>query len=117
MAHSLTLGATLFSACAFLFYGTLCLFSTNMVIEFERFRLARFRRLVGFLELGGGLGQLVGLYFQPLALFSSGGLAVLMLLGIWARKRINDPWYLSLPALMLFLINSFLVWSTTFSYF
>lgn len=108
MARSIILVVTLFSACSFLFYGFLCLFSKKMVIEFERYRLSRFRRVVGLLEFGGGLGQILGIYSKKLALFSSGGLAFLMLLGIWTRKRINDPWYLWLPAFILFLINIFL---------
>jgi uncharacterized membrane protein YphA (DoxX/SURF4 family) len=94
------------SGISFLFYGALCVFSRKMEVEFERYRLARFRRLVGFLEFGGGLGQLIGLYSPTLAILSSGGLALLMLCGIWARQRIQDPWYLFLPAIILFLVNA-----------
>jgi hypothetical protein len=41
------------SACAFLFYGAACLFSAKLVAEFERYRLARWRVLVGSLEIAG----------------------------------------------------------------
>ncbi|NBY18770.1 hypothetical protein EBQ74_00615 [bacterium] len=97
---------SLLSGISFLFYGVLCLTSKKMVKEFERYRLSNYRRMVGFLELGGGLGQLIGLYHPPLAMLSSGGLALLMLCGIWARWRIRDAWYLCLPALILFGINA-----------
>ena len=108
MIVPINLVLTLLSAFSFLFYGTVCLLSPKMVKEFERYRLASFRKLVGFLELSGGLGQLMGLFFHPLAIFSSGGLALLMICGVWARKRISDPWYLCLPAIVLFLINTYL---------
>lgn len=108
MGNFLPLVATLSSGFSFLFYGTVCLFSQKMVREFERYRLSKYRRLVGFLELGGGLGQLMGVYSEPLSVISSGGLALLMLLGIWTRKRVQDPWHLWLPAIFLFLVNAFL---------
>lgn len=114
MIESLNLVATLLSAGSFLFYGALCLFSPKMVAEFERYRLSKYRRWVGVLEFGGGLGQILGIYFLPLAIMSSVGLALLMLLGIWTRKRINDPWYLWLPAFILFLMNGFLFWLNAF---
>lgn len=97
------------SGISFLFYGAFCVFSKKMELEFERYRLARFRRLVGFLEFGGGLGQLIGLNSPTFAIVSSAGLALLMICGIWARQRIRDPWYLFLPAIILFLINTALL--------
>ena len=109
MLERLLIGLQLLSAMSFLYYGVLCLVSADMVKEFERYRLAKYRRLTGFLELIGGLGQLVGLYSAPLLLLSSAGLAGLMICGIWARARIQDPWYLFLPAIVLFAVNIALV--------
>lgn len=93
---------------AFLYYGVLCLFSDQMVLEFQRYRLARFRKLVGALEVLGGLGVLAGLWFKPLLLLATCGLALLMLLGVFARIRIHDPIVQMLPALFLMFISIYL---------
>jgi hypothetical protein len=89
------------SAAAFLFYGLACLFSSRLVAEFERYRLAHFRVLVGSLEVAGALGLIAGLWFPPLQIAAASGLVALMLCGLWARWRIRDPWYVMLPALIL----------------
>ena len=41
----------LFSAIAFLVYGPCCVLSGHMVVEFERYRLARFRKITGYLQI------------------------------------------------------------------
>jgi hypothetical protein len=96
---------TALSAAAFFFYGTACLFSAKLVAEFQRYRLARFRVLVGLLEVGGALGLVAGWWFPPLRLAAAAGLFMLMLCGLWARWRIRDPWPAMLPALVLALVN------------
>lgn len=93
------------SSSAFLFYGAACLFSEKLVAEFGRYRLARWRVLVGMLEIAGALGLVAGQWFLPLKVAAAGGLFVLMLCGLWARWRIRDPWYAMLPAMMLALVN------------
>lgn len=93
----------------FLVYGVLCLFADGMVEEFERFGLARYRRLTGSLELLGALG-LTGGYLVPEATLVSGaGLATLMLLGVGVRIRAADPVPEILPAAFLLLINGWIV--------
>lgn len=93
------------SAVAFLFYGLACLFSPLLVAEFERYRLARWRVLVGLLEVAGALGLFVGWWFPPLQLAAAAGLFLLMLCGLWARWRIQDPWHAMLPAAVLAVVN------------
>ena len=93
------------SIAAFLFYGSACLLSSKLVAEFERYRLARWRVLVGSLEIAGALGLLVGQIFPPLKIAASAGLFLLMLCGLWARWRIRDPWYAMLPAFVLAVVN------------
>ena len=100
----------LLSALTFLTYGFLCLFSKKMVGEFERYRLAQFRVLTGVLEITGALGQLGGFWVPSLGTAASGGLALLMICGLWTRWRIRDSWGSALPAFILFLLNSYLVW-------
>ena len=96
---------TALSAAAFFFYGTACLFSAKLVAEFQRYRLARFRVLVGLLEVAGALGLVAGWWFPPLRIAAAAGLFVLMLCGLWARWRIRDPWLAMLPALVLAAVN------------
>lgn len=92
----------------FLFYGLGCLFSQQMVVEFERFGLSRFRRLTGALEVLGALGLLVGYGIPPLDIVASAGLSLLMVLGVATRVRVRDPFVQMLPALVLLLINGFI---------
>jgi hypothetical protein len=101
---------TAVSAAAFLFYGLACLFSRRLVAEFERYRLARFRVLVGSLEVAGALGLIAGWWFPPLLIAAAAGLSALMLCGLWARWRIRDRWYAMLPALVLAVVNLAIVW-------
>lgn len=81
-----------------------------MVVEFERYRLAKYRVLTGFLEMAGALGQLIGFWIPSVGVAASGGLALLMICGLWTRWRIRDPWVSSLPAFILLLLNSYLFW-------
>ena len=55
----------LLTAIAFLVYGLCCIFSGHMVVEFERYRLARFRMLTGYLQILGAL-VLLPAYLQRL---------------------------------------------------
>ena len=93
------------SAAAFLFYGLACLFSAKLVAEFERYRLARWRVVVGGLEVAGALGLIAGWWFPPLQTAAAAGLFALMICGLWARWRIRDPWYVMLPAFVLAVVN------------
>jgi hypothetical protein len=90
---------------AFVGFGLQCLFSQHMVAEFRRYGLPSFRILTGFLQVAGGLGVLGGLFYRPLLIVSSGGLASLMFLGAVVRFRIRDPLIAASPALFLMFLN------------
>lgn len=95
------------SMAAFFFFGWACLATSAMKAEFQRYGLARMRKLTGSLEILGALGILVG-YFMPLALIlGSGGLSLLMFLGVLTRVRIRDSLVMILPALTLMILNGF----------
>ena len=111
MAYASTT-AVLVSAALFLVYGLLCLFSNGMQEEFSRYGLSRFRRLTGALEVLGGAGLLVGLLVPTIMLVASGGLALLMLLGVIARIRVRDPLLEMLPAFVLLVMNVFIFITT-----
>jgi uncharacterized membrane protein YkgB len=96
------------TAVAFVGYGIGCLTSAKMKSEFTRFGLEKFSTLTGVLEILGGLGLLVGLYAPPIFLLSSGGLAILMLLGLAFRIRAGDRFITSLPAAVFMFITGYL---------
>lgn len=99
--------ACTFSVVGFLAFGLACLTTDSMADDFERFGLARFRTLVGWVEVLGSLGLVVGLRYRGLLLASSGGLSLLMVAGLLARVRAGDDLLLMLPALLFLALNAF----------
>lgn len=98
--------ATYLSAACFFYYGLKLLLSQDMVAEFERYGLTKFRRLVGWLQLAGCFGLVIGAYFPLLTTAASLGLASLMALGVFARIRVHDTIIDMLPAIVLFAVNA-----------
>lgn len=96
------------SAAAFAAYGVACFFSAHLEREFKRYRLAKLRRLTGFLEIAGALGLIAGFYFDPLRVLAAGCLALLMTFAILARLRVNDSFIAMLPAIVLLVLNIFI---------
>lgn len=60
------------------------------------------------LELLGATGLLLGLIYHPFLLISSGGLALLMFLGVWVRIKVKDSLWVSLPAIFFMILNFYL---------
>jgi hypothetical protein len=100
-----TTAAVLLSALSFLAYGAVCLTSKRMRGEFKRLGLERFTWTVGSLEILGAVGLLVGLREPFILLVSSGGLALLMLLGVVFRVRAGDSFGSCFPALFFMALN------------
>ncbi|MEI7546403.1 MAG: DoxX family protein [Mycobacteriaceae bacterium] len=96
------------SALLFLYYGLSVLFSNAMVTEFDQFGLPNLRRFTGVLELLGAVGLLVGYLIPPLVIAASGGLALLMALGLAVRFRSKSSLPDSIAALVMLLINLFI---------
>lgn len=96
------------SAILFLYYGAAVLFSNAMVTEFEQFGLPNFRKLTGVLELLGAARLIAGYLIPPLVVVASGGLALLMVLGLAVRFRSRSTLPDSLAALAMLLINLFI---------
>ena len=79
-----------------------------MKSEFKRFGLEKFGLFTAVLEIGGALGLLAGFMINSILLISSGGLALLMFLGFLARLRVKDSLWVSLPALIYMVLNSYI---------
>ncbi len=98
----------LISSLSFLLYGINWFTSPHMKSEFKRFELEKFGLLTAVLEIGGAIGLLAGFYINSILLISSGGLALLMFLGFLARLRVKDSLWVSLPALLYLVLNSYI---------
>jgi uncharacterized membrane protein YphA (DoxX/SURF4 family) len=109
---NLLLLLTLFSSVSFLIYGISYFYSPQMKKEFERFGLKKFGVLTALLEIVGAIGLLVGFVSIPILLISSGGLALLMFLGLVARARVKDGLWVSLPALLFMVLNVYIFYAT-----
>lgn len=101
----------IFTAISFLFYGLACLFSQYMVDEFSRYGMPQFRRLIGVLEVAGGLGLIVGYILPVIQILAASGLALLMLLGCLLRVRIKDSILQILPAFIFLVLNLFVLFN------
>jgi hypothetical protein len=80
-----------------------------MKMEFKRFQLEKLGLLVIVLEILGAIGLLIGYWsYKPLLLLSSGGLALLMFLGLIVRLKLKDSLWVSLPALFFMFLNVYI---------
>ena len=104
MSH-LLLVLIIISSLSFLSYGITHFTSSKMKDEFKRFGLEKFGIMTAILELIGAVGLLVGLMFNAVLLISSGGLSLLMFLGIVVRIKVKDGFIVLLPALIFMLLN------------
>lgn len=96
------------NAIAFGYYGYQCLQAEVMRLEFERFQLAAQRKMVGYLQIIGSLGLLVGIFIPFIGFFAAAGLSILMAFGVAVRIKIGDKIIAILPAFILSLINGFI---------
>lgn len=80
--------------------------------EFIRFKLERLGMLTILLEFLGALGLLIGFLYKPILLISSGGLALLMFLGVLVRIKVKDDILTSLPAVLFMIINLYIMIAT-----
>jgi hypothetical protein len=80
--------------------------------EFKRFGLEKFGTLTAVLELIGAFGLFIGIQNYTILVFASGGLALLMLLGVGVRIKMKDSLLVSLPAFFYFLLNGYILFKT-----
>ena len=98
----------LISSLSFLFYGVSYFVSPHMKNEFKRFKLEKLGLLTIVLEILGAVGLLIGLWYNPLLILSSGGLALLMFLGVLVRIKLKDSLWISLPAIFYMSLNAYI---------
>lgn len=98
----------LLSSISFFAYGLFYFIDPHMKSEFKRFKLEKLGLLTIVLQLLGAVGLLVGLLYSSILIISSGGLATLMLLGLFVRLKVKDGFLVSLPALFFFVVNLYI---------
>lgn len=98
----------LISSFSFLAYAVSYFIKPHMKNEFKRFNLEKLGFLTIVLEILGASGLLLGLFFKPVLLIASGGLAILMLLGLMLRLKLKDSLWVSLPALFFMGLNAYI---------
>lgn len=77
--------------------------------EFLRYGLGTQRVWVGLLQWAAGMGLLGGLLGVPwLGQSAAGGLALMMLVAVGVRIRIEDSAWQTLPALLYLVLNAYL---------
>tara|TARA_B100000780_G_C20933039_1_gene371953 strand:- start:158 stop:508 length:351 start_codon:yes stop_codon:yes gene_type:complete len=107
-----------FSGLAFIYFGVNCFYSKFIISEFDRYKLPKFRKLTGFLQLLGAGGLLIGLYFsQLILLLASSGLFLLMLAGFIVRLKIKDNFINSSPSFTFAALNLFIAIRTFTDFF
>jgi hypothetical protein len=111
--QSILILSQIVSAVSFFCYGLALLTSNQMVREFERYGLQRWRRVTGALQLAGSLGLTLGFFEPALTPWASAGLALQMGLGVAARVRVGDRFWQLCPALFYLLLNSFVLAGST----
>ena len=99
----------LFTSISFIIYGLSSFQSRRMAKEYKRWGFDRGRSIIGFFQLIGGLGLLVGFKYQSILLASSIGIAVMMFFAIIVRIKIKDSLIEILPALTYLLLASIII--------
>ncbi|MAI23006.1 MAG: hypothetical protein CL828_03025 [Crocinitomicaceae bacterium] len=104
----------LFSAVSFVFYGINSLASKKMATEYERWGFKNQRIILGFCQLLGGLGLLVGLMAPILLSITSFLLTCMMLTAVFVRIQIKEPFVKMLPAMLYVVLNSVIFYNSVF---
>jgi hypothetical protein len=94
------------SSLSFVGYGITYFTSPHMKQEFIRFGLPGLGRMTAVFQILGAAGLLAGFRFPILLVLASGGLALMMLVGVAVRVKLKDSLWVSIPALFFLMLNS-----------
>ncbi len=89
----------IFTSLSFIVYGYSSFVSRRMKSEFKRWGFSKQRKLVGFLQLVGGLGLFIGLKINLLLILTSLCFIIMMSSAIIIRIKIKDNITDILPAI------------------
>ena len=77
-------------------------------LKADRYRLARYRPLIGALEVVGAIGLIAGFFYPRLIAPAAGGLSLMMAAGVGVRLSIGDSVVQMIPAVFFLAVNSFI---------
>ena len=89
----------IFTAVSFIIYGYSSFVSRRMKSEYARWGYSDQRKIVGFLQLLGGLGLLIGIKIDILLILTSFCFILMMNMAIFIRIKIKDNITDILPAI------------------
>jgi len=95
----------LFTAISFVIYGYSSFMSKRMISEYSRWGFADQRKIIGFFQLLGGIGLLVGIKVNILLFITSLSFIIMMLFAIIVRIKIKDGIVEILPAITYLFLN------------
>ena len=95
----------LFTAISFVIYGYSSFMSKRMISEYSRWGFADQRKIIGFFQLLGGIGLLVGIKVNILLFITSLSFIIMMLFAIIVRIKIKDGIVEILPAITYLFFN------------
>jgi len=94
-----------FSAISFIFYGITSFFSKRMVSEYARWGYSNYRILLGFTQLMGGTGLLIGINNSVMLSLVSFLLTFMMITAVFVRIKIKDSLINMFPAIFYSALN------------
>ena len=94
-----------FSAISFIFYGFTSFFSKRMVSEYSRWGYSDQRILLGFTQLMGGTGLLIGINNSVMLSLVSFLLTFMMITAVFVRIKIKDSFTNMFPAIFYCALN------------
>tara|TARA_B100000123_G_scaffold157557_1_gene116551 strand:- start:74 stop:424 length:351 start_codon:yes stop_codon:yes gene_type:complete len=95
----------LFSAFSFIIYGYSSFMSKRMISEYSRWGFTDQRKIIGFFQLLGGIGLIVGIKVNILLFITSLSFIIMMLFAIVVRIKIKDGIVEILPAITYLFLN------------
>ena len=99
----------IFTAISFIIYGVSSFQSRRLAKEYKRWGFEKSRSIIGFFQLTGGLGLVLGFKYQSILLASSIGIALMMFFAIIVRFKIKDSLIEILPALTYLVLASIIL--------
>ena len=99
----------IFSSISFIYYGLNSLLSKRMHSEYSRWGYNNLRVFLGWCQLLGGCGLIIGMMhhsLNPLISITSFLLTVMMLTAVFTRIKSKDGFLLTLPSLFYSILNA-----------
>ena len=103
----------LFSAFSFRIYGYSSFMSKRMISEYSRWGFTDQRKIIGFFQLLGGIGLIVGIKVNVLLFITSLSFIIMMLFAIAVRIKIKDGIVEILPAITYLFLNIMIFYNSS----